>query len=151
MRVDHGRTDVLVPQEFLHRPNDVAGGRETVRLMLERASRNGSLSLNALLPMPWASYPGISARRSVPLLQLDRDKARCVTAHFLIPAVENRTCGFYRIRLSTCGPSPWPTAMKRPFAFLQPTPGSRWTTCAFAGYLCSGTSSVVAQLWSCRL
>jgi hypothetical protein len=37
MRVDHGRTDVLVPQELLHRPNDVAGGRETVRPMLERA------------------------------------------------------------------------------------------------------------------
>ena len=32
---------------------------------------------------------------------LGRDKARYVTACFLIPPVEHRTCGFHRIRLNT--------------------------------------------------
>ena len=50
--------------------------------------------------------------------QLGKDKAQYLTACFLILPVENRTCGFYRIRLSTFGPSPW-KSMRRPFALLQ--------------------------------
>ena len=38
---------------------------------------------------------------------MGRDKARYVTARFLIPPVEHRTCGFHRIRLNTFGQSPW--------------------------------------------
>ena len=39
--------------------------------------------------------------------QLGSDKARSVQARFLIAPVENRTCGFDRIRLSTFDRSPW--------------------------------------------
>ena len=61
--------------------------------------------------------------RGEPLLEaeareLGKDKAQYLTACFLILPVENRTCGFYRIRLSTFGPSPW-KSMKRPFTFPQ--------------------------------
>jgi hypothetical protein len=38
--------------------------------------------------------------------QLGRRKARYLTARFLTPPVEHRTCGFHRIRRSTWGPSP---------------------------------------------
>ena len=50
--------------------------------------------------------------------QLGSDKARSQQARFLIAPVENRTCGLHRIRLSTCGPSPWQHTMKRSFALL---------------------------------
>ncbi len=43
VRIDHRRTDVLVPQEFLHGPNDVVRGRETVRSMLALTSYFRSL------------------------------------------------------------------------------------------------------------
>jgi hypothetical protein len=43
-----------------------------------------------------------NARRQAPLIaELGRRKARCIAARFLTPPVENRTCGFYRILLST--------------------------------------------------
>ncbi len=61
---------------------------------------------------------GHQARREAGARQLGKDKAQYLTACFLILPVENRTCGFPRIRRSTCGPSPW-QSMQRPFPFLQ--------------------------------
>ena len=67
---------------------------------------------------------------------------------FLIPPVENRTCGFHRIRLNTCGQSPWgyheasvsiaaaSTGLHPCFMPLRRHPREHlsWTAYAFAGY-----------------
>jgi hypothetical protein len=53
--------------------------------LLQRLKPNASLQLR----------PEAGAR------ELGKDKVQCLAVCFLILPVENRTCGFYRIRLST--------------------------------------------------
>src|SRR6266849_3335527 len=100
-------------------------------------------------PRASSAFEKPNAGRQAPLeAGLGRDKARCLWVRFLIPPVENRTCGFHRIRLNTFGHSPWgyheasvsisaaSTGLHPCFMPFRRHPREQlaWTAYAFAGY-----------------
>jgi hypothetical protein len=66
---------------------------------------------------------------------LGKDKAQCLAACFLILPVENQTCGFDRIRLSTFGPSPWTIHAASVRIAPAPQGHAPWTAHAVAASL----------------
>src|SRR5204862_232762 len=85
---------------LLHRCNTRYG-------WLVRPDPVGTSTLQETPSFAWRTNATLQARRAAGARELGKDKAQCLAACFLILPVENRTCHFDGIRLSTCDHSPW--------------------------------------------